>query len=70
MLTDVFNDTIEANFASVDPEYDKQVAQSRSKVQNVNTVGIYLLTLNKDMLVRNFELVFVSEVSKCENTEL
>jgi hypothetical protein len=64
MLTDVFNDTIEEKFASIDLEYSKQVAQSRSKVQNVNVVGLYLLTLNKDMLVRNFELVFVSEVSK------
>jgi hypothetical protein len=70
MLTDVFNDTIGTKFDSLDPEYNKQVAESRSKVQNVNSVGLYLLTLNNDMLVRNFELVFVSEVSKCDGTDI
>jgi hypothetical protein len=70
MLSDVLSDTIETKFAPIDPEYDKQVTQTRSKVCNMNSVGIYLMTLNKDMLVRNFELVFVAELSKHDSTDL
>jgi hypothetical protein len=69
MFSDAFG-TVEADFAPVIAEDDKLAPQTRSKAQSINSVGIYLLTLNKNMLVRNFELVFVAELSKYESPEL
>jgi hypothetical protein len=64
MLKEVYQDKIEQKYESLEPEKTKEIADKRSPAEHVDIVGIYVLTLNSQNLVRHFELVYVAGVKK------
>jgi hypothetical protein len=62
VLKEVYETKLEAFAAK--PEKASEMAAKRSPVENVEVVGIYVLTLNKDRLVRNFEMVTVADAKR------
>jgi hypothetical protein len=69
MLKDVYMSQIENKYECAEPGQSADVVKNGGAVQNVNSVGIYVLTLNKHMMVRHFELVYLSDVKSSSNLE-
>jgi hypothetical protein len=64
MVKELYEKKVEQKFESAEPEAAKEMADKRDPVEHVDCVGIYVLTLNKEKLVRHFELVMVMDAKK------
>jgi hypothetical protein len=62
-LKEVYERKVEQVF-TIKPAKSQEMAAKRGPLEQVQTVGIYVLTLNKEMLVRHFELVMVADTKR------